>query len=353
MSSPNPITNKFYILEFIRSLAAIYVLIYHIQQKLNFGPVFSLFFSFGQESVMIFFVLSGFVIYYSVETKKVPVTIINYFKARFFRIYPTFVLACLLAYSCQSIIAGHFIIFPVNSFIENICMLQDFSTGKPGTWVQPFMGNTPLWSLSYEWWFYILFIPVYFFINKSKQYIAVITLSSLGFITYLIMPNQISIWTSYFILWWMGVEASKKYLMDKENEKIMDFKKIIIVIVGYVLILIIYTFFYEKNHIIHFGLFPIILIRHYVMALLFAFFLRVYDVRKINISKSNILVRFAPYTYALYVFHYPVLQLFESKKWLSSYWGIPLLILFIISLCYLAENIIQKNIVKWSAYKVD
>ena len=98
------------------------------------------------------------------------------------------------------IIAGHFIIFPVNSFIENICMLQDLSTGKPSTWIEPFMGNTPLWSLSYEWWFYILFIPVYFYISKKNQFVVVALSSSISLLIYLIIPNQVSLWVIYFMV---------------------------------------------------------------------------------------------------------------------------------------------------------
>lgn len=342
-SNVSPTSNKFYTLELIRSLAAVYVLIYHIQQKLYFGAVFSLLFSFGQESVMIFFVLSGFVIYYSVENKKTPVTIISYFRARFLRIYPVFILACLLAYSCQVILTGQFIMFPLNSFIENVCMLQDFATGKPGTWAEPFMGNKPLWSLSYEWCFYMLFIPIYFFVPKSKQFVVVSILSSGCLISYLYMPNQISIWFAYFILWWLGVEVSKKYIRDSKN----NIEYMILITTFQLLLLIVYAFFYRKTNVISFGLFPVLLIRHYVMALAFTLFLWKFDVLTINISAGNILVRLAPYTYALYVLHYPVLQLFEQKRWLSTLWGLPLLIFVVLLLCYFAENIIQKSIVNW------
>ena len=39
-------------------------------------------------------------------------------------------------------------------------MLQDRSYAKPGVWVSLVGGNAPLWSLSYEWWFYMAYFPM-------------------------------------------------------------------------------------------------------------------------------------------------------------------------------------------------
>ena len=71
-------------LDAIRGLAACYVVIYHIIATLKGFPqiIKDVFFSFGQEAVILFFLLSGFVIAYSVY-KKQNITFKDYFIKRF------------------------------------------------------------------------------------------------------------------------------------------------------------------------------------------------------------------------------------------------------------------------------
>jgi peptidoglycan/LPS O-acetylase OafA/YrhL len=44
-----------------------------------------------------------------------------------------------------------------NTLLGNIFMLQDVISLKPNVISAVYMGNGVLWSLSYEWWFYILY----------------------------------------------------------------------------------------------------------------------------------------------------------------------------------------------------
>src|SRR5207244_10713835 len=79
---------KLYRLEAIRGLAAIYVLFNYVFIK---GPVingkdYSFLFHFGQEAVILFFLLSGFVIEYSFQ-KSTDKSFKLYFLKRFLRIY--------------------------------------------------------------------------------------------------------------------------------------------------------------------------------------------------------------------------------------------------------------------------
>jgi hypothetical protein len=45
-----------------------------------------------------------------------------------------------------------------NTLLGNIFMLQDVISLKPNVISAVYMGNGVLWSLSYEWWFYILLL---------------------------------------------------------------------------------------------------------------------------------------------------------------------------------------------------
>ena len=86
-------------LEALRGFAAVYVLLHHVsssylgyQKKIYGFP-----FRFGQEAVMVFFILSGFVIHYSLCNNTSENFKIYFFK-RTKRIYPIYILALILSY---------------------------------------------------------------------------------------------------------------------------------------------------------------------------------------------------------------------------------------------------------------
>jgi peptidoglycan/LPS O-acetylase OafA/YrhL len=78
----------------------------------------------------------------------------------------------------------------------NIFMLQDMTSIKPGVRVEVFNDNGPLWSLSYEWWFYLMFYPIYSRVTARCQLALVGAISLLGLISYVLLPNQISLFCS-------------------------------------------------------------------------------------------------------------------------------------------------------------
>ncbi len=329
---------RIYFLEAIRSLAALYVFIYHILQRISVdNKLLKLFFSFGQESVMIFFVLSGFVIFYSQMIKQKEIQVKKYLIARFSRIYPVFLFALIISYLCYCISQNRWVSPQFLNLFENILMLQDFSTGKPGVLFAPYMGDTPLWSLSYEWWFYLLFLLVIYIRSRYQLHI-VFFVSLVSLFIYLYFPNQISLWLMYFLIWWSGVEAAKRYLGDTGKSYLWNIFYLLIMI--FTLIIYALLFHHSKKE---FGIFPILFIRHFTMALLFFCFLVYFNVASFKISEKHILVKLAPYSYAFYVLHYPVLNLFETKGWLSeSKFNLLILLFTVIILTWIAENFIHK-----------
>ena len=152
-------------LEAIRGFAAVYVVFHHLFSNgfTMWGRDFSFLFKFGQEAVILFFLLSGFVIQYAyLHTKDTSFK--TFFIKRFVRIYIPLLLV-FIANAALFLSYGRPMLLPdFYTLLGNLLMVQDISFLKPNVICEPFLGNLPLWSLSYEWWFYLLF---FFLTNKT------------------------------------------------------------------------------------------------------------------------------------------------------------------------------------------
>ena len=191
------------ILNGIRGLAALYVLIGHARWLLWEGYIegyllhpqsynqaskilvsLLAFFGIGHVAVILFFVLSGFVIHYSIiKREKNKLDILDYFKRRFLRIYPPLLFCMLLTLVLDltgKYIYGYSIYFqstPVPLINENIISNLNWITAignllmVQGIYTHVWGTNGPLWSLMYEWWFYMLY-PCIFYLYKKNRYLS-------------------------------------------------------------------------------------------------------------------------------------------------------------------------------------
>ena len=159
---------RFDILDSFRGLCAIFVIMSHVEVYHSFyGDAFIynsyLFVDF-------FFVLSGFVISHSLSDKNINLLNFKHFiKGRFFRVWPLhiFTLLCflillmiqLLLYKDYSIFSGR---YSVESFIANVLLIQSLGLFDELTW------NFPSWSISVEFYTYVLFYLALIFLYKIK-----------------------------------------------------------------------------------------------------------------------------------------------------------------------------------------
>lgn len=259
--------NKLFFLESLRGLAAIYVLVHHcrwllaenysyrVLDSFSFEHIvtkFLVFFRFGHEAVIFFFVLSGFVIHYSTINKDNSITYLVYLKRRINRIVPPLIFALIITfildyvgknilvlstYSTGSKYYG-LVVDNLNweTFIGNIASLQELGTG-----IKHFGSNAALWSLSYEWWFYILY-PIFYAVNKKNKLIANVLQILLFFIFSIILKDRIPIASLIFskmIIWWLGVVLAELYL---KKMKLLQYFSI-----GIIGIPIAILFFYENR----------------------------------------------------------------------------------------------------------
>ncbi|MDE1191337.1 MAG: acyltransferase [Arachidicoccus sp.] len=244
------VRNHLFFLDGLRGLAAIYVAAGHARWLLweggdhfkahihSYGKVYRAlavamsFLKYGHEMVLFFFVLSGFVIHlkYSKQIKEGN-TILDkrkYFIRRATRILPPYLFAFLVTFICDSIVAHYrFSIYTHTtqipglnknivfnhswlSLIGNLFFLQT-------AYVPVFGSNGSIWSLKYEWYFYMLY-PILFFFNKKTVPLTlagvflIFVVYVLGFQTHFILLDQIA---PAVLSWWTGA-----FIADIYNERI-------------------------------------------------------------------------------------------------------------------------------------
>jgi len=148
-------------IQYLRGLAALGVVLCHYGSGLTDYPRLSSFFSFGQTGVFVFFLISGFIIVYSLNKS-------NYESKQFFkfllkrsiRIDPSYFVVILLTIVLFKILAylpsfkGERIVLIPGQLIAHIFYAVPFTK-------YPFY-NHVFWTLSVEFQFYLLIGILYF-----------------------------------------------------------------------------------------------------------------------------------------------------------------------------------------------
>jgi peptidoglycan/LPS O-acetylase OafA/YrhL len=283
---------------------------YSIVEK--FFMYFMSVFKFGHEMVMLFFVMSGFLIHYGFSKKiqdGVAKLDVSYFKKRFIRIYPVLLVALLFTYlldclgifwhlpiytsSTNNVIINESIKIDLsnNNFLENLFLYGSKVWGS----------NGPMWSLKLEWFFYLIY-PVFYLINSKyvkSSYLVFISFSLIVFLR----PVQLEFINGFFKniiisfpIWLLGA-----FLADVSTGRIkINLKK----------------FYY----LIFFPFVPILinldseLIRDYCVAIgfvgLIAFMLK--SPIQFAVLEGRLFSFFSRISYSLYIIHFPILVMFSS-----------------------------------------
>ena len=223
-------------------------------------------------------------------------------------------------------------------------MIQDTGFTKPGVWCEPFINNYPLWSLSYQWWFYMLFFPLYKILPRRNYRIYFILFTSwVAWLSYIALPNYISLVFTYLIIWWSGLETAAIFI--RNNSLALSKMKHIFICL---FIMCIATFIpILQAEKIRFGIYPFLIFRHFLASLLIlivAVFW--YKIGMIFFKETlGCFAIIAPISYGIYLFHYPILISWNINLWIPNYvvsLGIKLVCL--IGLAYLVEQKIQPSI---------
>lgn len=350
--------NKILELEALRGFAAIYVVFHHsLSVFFQSNTITREVFKYGQEAVMIFFLLSGFVIAMSMDKKHY--TFKEYFLHRFLRIYSVFLIAIAISGLIYFYLNPLFTLDLGQMFL-NLIMMQDYSGVKPGTFTDPIFNNNPLWSLSYEWWFYMIFFAHFALYRKNPEkhtlfLIIAFGISMLGVISYKIGYNQISLFLMYYYIWFSGAFV---YFIFKTSENLR--KHLLLLFAGYLLVIMTYGYlFIYHEKISHLVDHPILELRHYLASMVLLIFaiviyLKIHVILKSNfvyLKLRNFFAYFAPISFGIYVIHFPIKNLlthYDMNGWLKLFllFSISILLSYIVEVIFF--DFLKKKLLRTS-----
>jgi peptidoglycan/LPS O-acetylase OafA/YrhL len=320
-------------LDMARASSACYVVLHHVAIARGWSNGFGLIFRFGQEAVLVFFLLSGFVIFANEQNRATHPR--GYYVRRLRRIYPALigamVISSLVALDNKTFIAD----FSWSELLGTLFNIQDISLLKPGVIVDPYLHNDPLWSLSYEMAFYLVFPFVLSmslrFPSQTNHSVGVICCAS--YVVYAVFPNHWSLVTAYFLVWWFGAMAAEAYLKGARDVRSIGAPfcwLLLLTIISAVTVLV------SGYHGL--GFYPFLMLRHFAFALIIVVFL----FGPIGASIASKLQRFsrpaaaiASVSYGIYVLHVPILVNWHRTK---NMWGLTVGIILLLVAAYLVDR---------------
>jgi len=270
----------------------------------------------GNDAVMVFFVLSGFVIAYVANTKEK--TIEEYFLSRFARLYsvvfPALIITVCLDYFGSNV---DFSVYdggwyqsdmPLVRILTNLFFVNElwFSSIRP-------FSNGPFWSIGYEFWYYVLFAIAFYLKKPFKYFLFVLVCLLVGPKILLLAP-----------VWLLGVLAyyisSKNYISES-----VGWILFVISIVGYLLYRVNggneYVLELTRSWLGEDNYESLLWSKYFLSSYIIGVFITInfIAVTVVSTRVASVLiliespVRFlASYTFILYLLHYPLLQFFTA-----------------------------------------
>jgi peptidoglycan/LPS O-acetylase OafA/YrhL len=159
-------------LDLLRFVAALAVVVHHLRLTPGGGMGTSVFTTWGHEAVVVFFVLSEFVVHHAATAR--DETFLAFASSRISRIYSVIVPCIALTLLCDAVglrvapevYQGIHIEDaqrdPLARIMMSLLLLNN-------TWVPIQMfSNLPYWSVCYEFWYYFLFAACFYFEGRQR-----------------------------------------------------------------------------------------------------------------------------------------------------------------------------------------
>jgi len=288
---------KHYWLDWLRFLSAFIVVITHargflfvewgsvdLDSKGILGFIFFTITRLGHEAVLIFFVMSGYFVggRLILDIRSKTFNSRKYFIDRFTRIYLPFVPALFLSMVLLYLTLNEFFFIDM---LGNLIMLQ-------GSFFYVYINNGPLWSLAYEWWFYMAagLFAMLLVVNNSICRILLFFL--MAFSVYIISFLKFQ----YVISWGLGTIAYIYFRRIKLNFIFVTLFLAICIVVSLLL-----------RGIVGFNYYAIVeVFLSFSFALFISFSSSCTPVSRFSLHFENLGTKLASFSYTLYLIHYPL-----------------------------------------------
>lgn len=320
-------------LDALRGIAALAVVFYHFTTRYNqiFNKESSVNFSFGWLGVPVFFILSGFVIYLTVNKCK---NVKDFLKKRFFRLYPTYWICLFFTLIVQYISSFSVNKLTFSDILVNFTMFQElFSVNNL---------DGAYWSLFPELIFYLIMAILMLFKKQNTFYTYNVILILLGII-YMIWPIIVFeklITIHYILLFMIGIAFYRIY--NKINTNV-DFTLIFFNwLIGTKL-------YYYSNQSI-----SLILLYCFFFIIIGVYFLFIYGKLKF-LANSKVLMFLGYISYTLYLIHQNIgyIVINFTENYIGRFYAILLAVSIAIGLATLITYKIEPIIRNLIAFKND
>lgn len=334
----------------MRGAAALYVFVHHyVHVVLSHDyPGIARFFKFGQLAVLVFFVVSGFVIYYSSVAHGQELRFRDYFIRRFRRIYPPFILALGITWLARCVIDGGVAEAQWRELAGNLAMLQDENVDS---WFSPYLENSSLWSLSYEWAFYMLFFATHWLLKKhpERQLWVVAAAAFGGFAVHWFLPSQLTLFLMYYPIWWAGVELAREYIDAGEVTLRRQLLPLALVAAMAGLWVLPVVAAKQAGQALVMWQHPVIELRHFITAVFILVCAQAWNRARWRgfYTLLGPFERLAPISYGLYIVHKPIVHVAAARSplgnpWLELLWVVPL----VLALSWLVERWVHRYVIR-------
>jgi peptidoglycan/LPS O-acetylase OafA/YrhL len=313
-STEQSVKLHFYWLDLLRFLAAFivfachcrgyfmteYALLPHSQQNIA-TKSFYFITRLGQESVLVFFVMSGFFVGGRALEKMMyaKINITSYFIDRFVRIFVPLITSLILVIIIDLVIGEQ---VPLIHILGSIFSLQ-------GIWTNCTF-NEPLWSLAYEVWFYVLMGCFMSIFSNTKTKILFFFIAIFVFMIFTKLNPM------YLFIWILGTIT---YILPIKSSKYQIFYVIPI------FILIILLQLTSASNVKLNNVWATNLLNYNFLCILFGgifclFIKHIINIKptKTGLKINNIGTKLASFSYTLYLSHVPILLLLRHLKYPKS-----------------------------------
>lgn len=322
-------------MDFLRIFAALVVAAMHIFSFV-FPSYLNKAYHYAHSAVVVFFVLSGFVIAYTTNVKNRGIR--QYAVARLSRLYSILIPALIISLLIELFLKQfnpetYLIINRGNTLIRYLLSLfyineiWFFSSAPPI--------NAPLWSLSYEFSYYLLF-GLYFFKNEIKyfNYILIFSIFVIGPKILLLMP-----------IWLFGVLVFKTPQFKVSTRKCLFFS---------------FLFLFFGIFFINFipslpksiGTSPLFFsagfITDFITGICFALSLWFFpNVKLFNVNTQRFyhyIRKISDLTFPIYILHFPLINLYKAffKFSINNLFSFFMILIFVLSVAIVCGIFLEK-----------